>query len=107
MSGDPLYVQTDGVRSYAQLHDQVVTGLSQLLGAAAQATGVQTTHGTIAAAVSTALSAVLGTRDATLQTTATSVNIVAELLQKAAQLYEQGDQQGAEKLRAAQTRPAD
>ncbi len=36
-----------------------------------------------------------------MQTTATSGNTIAELLKKAAQMYEQGDQQGAEKLRAA------
>ena len=49
MSGDQLYVQTDGVLSYSQIHDQVAAGLSQLTGAAApEAAGVQTTHGTIA-----------------------------------------------------------
>jgi hypothetical protein len=101
MSGD-LYVQTDGVRSYAQIHDQVVSGLSQLMGAAApEAAGVQTSHGTIATAVSTALSNVLGSRQATMQTTATSGTTIAELLQKAAALYERGDEHGAEKLRAA------
>ena len=73
MSGDQLFVQTDGVRSYAQIHDQVVSGLSQLTGAGApEAAGVQTTHGAIAAAVSTALSSVLGSRLGTMQTTATS-----------------------------------
>ena len=35
MSGDPLYVQPDGVRSYSQIHDEVVAGLTQLMGAAA------------------------------------------------------------------------
>jgi len=46
MSGDPLYVQPDGVRSYSQIHDEVVAGLSQLIGAAApEAAGVQTSHG--------------------------------------------------------------
>jgi hypothetical protein len=39
---DPVYVQPDGVRSYAQIHDEVVAGLSQLIGTAA---GVQTSHG--------------------------------------------------------------
>ncbi|MDA4105857.1 ESX-1 secretion-associated protein [Mycolicibacterium holsaticum] len=101
MSGD-LYVQTDGVRSYAQIHDRVVEGLSQLMGSGAtEATGVQTTHGAIASAVSTALSGVLGTRHGTMQTTATSGSTIAELLQKAAQMYDQGDQKGAERLRAA------
>lgn len=97
-----LYVQTDGVRSYARVHDQVAAGLSAVMGAAApEAAGVQASHGPIAAAVSTALSGVLGTRHATMQTTATSGTTISELLQKAAQMYEQGDRQGAEKLKAA------
>src|SRR5258706_5910146 len=102
MSSDPLYVQPDGVRSYAQIHDEVVAGLSQLMGAAApEAAGVQTSHGAIASAVSTALSTVLGSRHGTIQTTATSGSTISELLQKAAQMYEQGDQKGAATLRAA------
>ena len=73
MSGDPLYVQTDGVRSYAQIHDEVVTGLSQLTGAGApQARGVEASHGSIASAMSAALSSVLGNRQDTIQTTATN-----------------------------------
>ena len=102
MSGDPLYVQPDGVRSYAQIHDEVVAGLSQLMGAAApEAAGAQTSHGVIASAVSTALSTVLGSRQGTMQTTSTSGATISELLQKAAQMYEQGDQKGAATLRAA------
>ncbi|MGV0873370.1 ESX-1 secretion-associated protein [Mycolicibacterium sp. XJ879] len=97
-----LYVQTDGVRSCAQIHERVVGGLSQLMGpGATDATGVQTSHGAIASAVSTALAGVLGTRHGTMQTTATSGSTIAELLQKAAQMYEQGDRTGAERVRAA------
>src|SRR5689334_7476411 len=96
-----VQVQTDGVRSYSQIHDQVAAGLSQLTSGAAEALRVQNSHGTIASAVSTALSGVLGSRQGTMQTTATSANTISELLQKAAALYEQGDQQGAEKLKAA------
>lgn len=99
---DPLYVHPDDVRSYAQLHDEVVAGLSQLIGAAApEAAGVQTSHGAIASAVSAALSGVLGTREGTLQATGTSGSTISELLQKAAQMYEHGDQKGAATLRAA------
>ena len=99
---DDLFVQTDGVRSYAQVHDQVASSLSQLLGGGApDAARVQTSHGTIAAAVSTALAGVLGSREGIVQTTATSGATISELLQKAAHLYDQGDQAGAEKLRAA------
>lgn len=102
MSGDALYVQTDGVRSYAQIHDEIAAGLSQLLGTAApEAAGVQTTHGAIAAQVSAALAGALGVRQGTLQTTANSGNTISDLLEKAAQRYEQGDQKGAETLRAA------
>jgi hypothetical protein len=90
---DPLFVQPDGLRSYSQIHDEVVAGLSHLMGTAApEVAGVQTSHGAIASAVSTALSTVLGSRQATMQTTATSGSTISELLKKAAQMYEQGDQ---------------
>jgi|SRR5215207_5996695 len=96
---DPLYVQPDGMRSYAQIHDEVVAGLSQLTGA--DAAGVQTSHGPVASAVSTALSGVLGSRQGALQATGFSGSTISQLLQKAAQMYEQDDQKGAATLRAA------
>lgn len=97
-----LFVQTDGVRSYAQTHDRIAAGLSQLIGGGAtEAAGVHNSHGTIAAAVGTALSNALEARLGTMQTTARSGATISELLRKAAQMYEQGDRQGAEKLRAA------
>lgn len=99
---DPLFVQPDGVRSYAQIHDGVVAGLSQLMGAAApEAAGVQTSHGAIASAVSTAFSSVLGDRQGTMQATSTSGSTISELLKKAAEMYEHGDQKGAATLTAA------
>jgi hypothetical protein len=102
MSGDPLYVQPDGVRSYSQIHDEVVAGLTQLMGTGAgEAVGVETTHGPIALPVSGALSQVLASRGGTLQTTSRSGSTISGLLQKAAQMYEQGDQKGAATLRAA------
>jgi hypothetical protein len=102
VSGDPLYVQPDGVRSYSQIHDEVVAGLTQLMGAAApEAAGVETSHGDIASAVSAALSVVLRSRHGTMQATSTSGSTISGLLQKAAQMYEQGDQKGAATLRAA------
>src|ERR1700742_322315 len=70
---DPLYVQPDGVRSYAQIHGEVVGALCQLL----------------------------GSRHGALQATSTSAQTISELLQKAAQMYEHGDQKGAATLRAA------
>ena len=97
-----LFVQTDDVLSYADIHDQVASGLSQLIGAgSAGAADVRATHGSIAAAVDAALSGVLGTRQSTMQTTATTGTTIGEILKNAARLYEQGDIQGAEKLRAA------
>src|SRR5262245_13115757 len=99
---DPLYVQPDGVRSYAQIHEEVVGVLSQLTGTGApEALGVETTHGPIASAVSGALSQVLVSRHGTLQATWTSAQTISELLQRAAQMYEHGDQKGAATLRAA------
>jgi hypothetical protein len=102
MTGDPLYVQPDGVRSYSQIHREVVAGLSQLMGSAApEAAGVASSHGAIAWSVSSALSQVLGGRQGTLHATSSSAQTISELLQKAAQMYEHGDQKGAATLRAA------
>jgi len=99
---DPLFVQPDGVRSCAQIHDGVVAGLSQLISAAApEAAGVQTSHGAIASAVSAALSSVLGDRQGTMQATSKTGSTISGLLQKAAEMYEHGDQKGAATLTAA------
>jgi Excreted virulence factor EspC, type VII ESX diderm len=99
---ESLFVQTDGVLSYADIHDRVASGLSQLIGTGpAGAADVRATHGSIAAAVDAALSGVLGTRQGTMQTTATSGTTIGEILRNAARLYDEGDLQGAEKLRAA------
>ena len=101
MTGN-LFVQTDGLRTFSQTHADIASGLSQLTSAAAPAVaGVETSHGPIASAVSAALGELLGARQGTIQTTAASGNTISELLQKAAQAYEQGDQKGAETLRAA------
>ena len=79
-----------------------MAGLSQLIGTAAPAAaGVEMSHGPIASAVSAALGELLGARQGTIKTTATSGNTISELLQKAAQLYDEGDQKGAATLRAA------
>ncbi|WP_059162500.1 type VII secretion target [Mycobacterium sp. IS-3022] len=97
-----LNVQTDAVRSYAQIHDRVATDLSQVIDAdASEAAGVQASHGTIAAAVGAALTSALGTRRDTVQATARSGETLSELLREAARMYDDGDQAGADKLRAA------
>jgi hypothetical protein len=93
MSGN-LFVQGDGLRNFSQTHADIAAGLSQLTGAA-PAAGMETSHGAIASAVSAALGNVLGARDGTIQTTANSGSAISELLQKAAQMYEQGDEKGA------------
>jgi hypothetical protein len=99
MSGN-LFVQGDGLRNFSQTHADIAAGLSQLTGAASAA-GMETSHGAIASAVSAALGNVLGARDGTIQTTANSGSTISELLQKAAQMYEQGDEKGAAALKAA------
>ncbi len=96
---DPLFVQTDGVRKYSELHSQVVSGLSGLTGA--EGTGVQHSHGAIASAVSGALNDVLGGRGSTLGVTSTTASTIADLLQKAAGAYAAGDEEGASRLKAA------
>lgn len=98
----PLYVQPDGVRTCAQVHGEVVDRLREMTGAAAtELSGVQTTHGPIAAAVSDALAAVLESRQHTLQATANTGQAISQRLHTAAQMYEQSDQEGAAALRAA------
>lgn len=96
---DPLHVQTDGVLNYSQLHSDVAAGLSGLAGV--DGSSVETSHGLIASAVNTALSGVLAGRQSTLGVTSTAASTISELLQKAAQAYAAGDQQGAERLKAA------
>ena len=77
---DPLYVQPDGVRSYAQIHDEVVGALSQLLGTAApEALGWRGEHARAdrVGRPRGALSQVLGRRHGTLQATSTSAQTIS------------------------------
>lgn len=101
MSQDNLFMQTDGLRSFAQSHADVVSGLTGLLSTAAEASGVQTTHGPIASAVHTALSSALGARQGSMQNVVTIGRNLAESLQTAAHAYEQVDQRFGDKARAA------
>lgn len=98
MSGT-LSVQTDGLRGYAQTHTDVAGALSGL--AAPQPAGVQTSHGAIASAVTAALADALGVRQATILTTSRSGSTLADLLLRAAQAYERGDQRAGDALQAA------
>ncbi|HEX7824279.1 MAG TPA: type VII secretion target, partial [Mycobacterium sp.] len=80
---EPLYVQADGLRTFSQVHDEVVSALSQIMGSAApEALGVETSHGPIASAVSSALGQVLGSRGGTLQATSTTGETISALLRK-------------------------
>lgn len=91
-----------GLTPLADIHSQVANGLSELTGAGApQTSGVAESFGNIAFAVNTALDGVTQSRAGTFQATKGSSDTIAELLAKAHQMYQQGDQQGAEKLRAA------
>lgn len=102
MTGGPLFVQTDGLRTFSQTHGEIAAGVSQLLGGGTNVAGVETSHGQIAFAVQNALTGLLGARQGALQTTARSGDKIAELLQKAAAAYEKGDERSAAKLRAAE-----
>ncbi|KUI06752.1 hypothetical protein AU191_24445 [Mycolicibacterium acapulense] len=96
-----LFAQTNGLRPSASIHDRVATDLSHVLAGVPEATGVQTSHGQIAAGVGAALSSALDARLGTVHATADAGATISDLLQRAAQMYEQGDHEGAEKLRAA------
>lgn len=101
MSQDDLFLQTDGLRSFAQSHTDVVSGLTGLLNSAPGASGVQITHGAIASAVHTALSSALGARRGSMQNVVNVGRNLAESLQAAAHSYEQVDQRSGQKAQAA------
>lgn len=93
--GEPLSIDTDGVRSLGDIHDRVSTGLGSLAADTPGSAGVATSHGTIADAVSTALAAALGSRSESLTVTGHNAQALSELLHQAALAYERGDQRGA------------
>lgn len=99
MTTDPLQVQTDEVLSFSQRHADVAAGLSGL--ADGDGIGVETSHGPIAAAVSTALSGALTGRRDMFEVTATRASTISDLLNKAADAYARGDQQDAERFTRA------
>jgi hypothetical protein len=101
MTGGPMSVQTDGLRQFSQTHADIASQVTALLGGAPTAAGVEQTHGPIAMAVQNALNDVLGARSGSLKNTATSGDTIAGLLRKAAQMYDEGDRAGAEKMKAA------
>lgn len=100
MSGS-LSVQLGSLRTYSQQHGDVADAVSQVSANTPDVSAVSTTYGNIASGVSTALGDLLGARGGALTSTASKAQQLAEGLLKSAGLYEQGDQQGAEAIKAA------
>ena len=98
---EPLSVNTDGVRSLAEVHTAVATGLGALAAGTPGPAGVAASHGPIAYGVGTALSAALGSRTGAMNVTRNSGTQISELLHQAARAYERGDERGAQAIRAA------
>ncbi len=98
---EPLSVDADGVRSLGEIHNRVAAGLGSLAAASPGPAAVAGSHGTIAAAVDTALTGALGSRSGTLAGTRTAGDTISELLHQAALAYERGDHRGAEAIRTA------
>ncbi|MDX1892620.1 type VII secretion target [Mycolicibacterium sp. 050158] len=91
-----------GLTPLSTIHSQVADGLSELTAVDGVRTAdVAKSFGNIAFAVNSALDGVTQSRAGTLSATKDSSDTIAELLNRAHQMYEHGDQQGAEKLRAA------
>ena len=86
--GNEFSLDSAGLTPLADLHSQVATGLSQLAGAGApQTDAVAQSFGNIAFAVNTALDGVTQSRASTISTTKSSSDTIAELLNKAHQMY--------------------
>jgi hypothetical protein len=98
---EPLYVHTTGVNSLSDIHGRVAGAMSGLTGSAPDASSLAAAYGSISSAFMAAMGHALPSRDESFQATQTSSQTIGELLQKAAQMYEQGDQQNADELKAA------
>jgi hypothetical protein len=98
---EPLYVHTGGVKSLSDIHDEVAGAMSQLRGSTPDAVSLETAYGTISSAFTSAIGRALPSRDTSLRATQTSSQTIRELLQRAAEMFERGDQQSADELRAA------
>src|SRR5689334_12521379 len=96
---DPFFVQPDGVLDKSTLHSRVGSGLSDMTDT--HGNDVQRSHGAIASSVDSALHSALAARTATVGTASTSASTISDLLQKAANAYAAGDEEGASRLRAA------
>jgi hypothetical protein len=101
MTGE-FHLDSSGLSPLSDIHSQVADGLSQLAGAGGpQAADVARSFGNIAFNLNTALDGTTQNRMSTIQTTKGASDTIAELLEKAHQMYLQGDEQGGDKLTAA------
>lgn len=98
---DQLHLQSGSLPGLSGIHSDVANALGQVTGSAPESLDIEASHGQIASAVYGALGTTLPSRLGTLQATSTSAQTISDLLIKADQMYEQGDRQSAEKLRAA------
>ena len=97
---DPLHIDAAGMLSRSEVHGAVSEALRRLHPGDIS---LDATHGAVASPVSSALTAALGRRSDILQSTATSGQQIAELLQGAAEAYRVGDEEaGRQLLTAAQ-----
>jgi hypothetical protein len=101
MTGE-FHLDSNGLSPLSDIHSQVAQGLDQLVsGGGPQASDVAKSFGNIAFGLNSALDGASQSRLSTIQSTKTSSGTIGELLNKAHQMYLQGDQQGADKLKAA------
>lgn len=91
---EPLSIDTDAVRSLGEIHHGVATGLGSLADGTPGSAAVALSHGTIADAVDTALTAALESRAESMTVTGRNAQALSELLHQAALAYERGDQRG-------------
>jgi hypothetical protein len=100
MTGE-FYLGEGSLQRFAQSHQEVADGITQLAGGALDATGVANSHGPIASRVAGALSGALGSRQDTLGVTGTASNGFVDRLNGAAKSYGVHDEQGADDIRSA------
>ncbi len=100
--GGEFHLDSSGLSPLSDIHSQVAQGLGQLVsGGGPQSADVAKSFGNIAFGLNSALDGASQSRLSTIQSTKTSSDTIGELLNKAHQMYLQGDQQGADKLKAA------
>jgi uncharacterized phage infection (PIP) family protein YhgE len=99
---EPLRVDPAGLLKYAQQHADVSSGMAGLFGAGApDGKGVDTSHGVVSSAVSTALSSALEGRGEVFGAVAETADKFSERLQRASKAYADGDRQAGERIKAA------